>query len=110
MLADFGKATGSLLQRPWRKAVCGECGCHQMLAKSPIGKRSAGALPGEFLSHPDQFATVDLRTDDSRQNASPVDRNDLDMLVFMIGGTTRKDFLAGNVAQYGAAEPMQAGA
>src|SRR5260370_909917 len=80
-----------------------------MLAKSPIGKGWAGALPGEFLPGPDQFATVDLRADDSRQNASPVERNDLDVPVFMISDTAREDFLAGNVTQGGDVEPVRAG-
>src|SRR6266403_143409 len=80
-----------------------------MLAKSPIGEGWTGALAGEFLPHPDQFAMVDLRTDDSRQHASPVDCNDLDLPIFMIIDTASKDFLAGNVAQCGDVEPIQAG-
>src|SRR6266403_779208 len=80
-----------------------------MLAKSPIGEGWTGALAGEFLPHPDQFATVDLRTDDSRQHASPVDCNDLDLPIFMIIDTASKNFLAGNVAQCGDVEPIQAG-
>ncbi len=77
-----------------------------MLAKSPIGKGWTGALSGEFLPHPDQFATVDLRTDDSRQHARPVERNNLDLPVFMISGAAREDFLARNVAQHGDVEPV----
>src|ERR1700682_3441716 len=80
-----------------------------MLAKSPVGKCWAGALAREFLPRPDQFATVDFRADDSRQNARPVKRNDLDLPVFMIRDTAREDFFAGNVAQCGDVEPMQAG-
>jgi hypothetical protein len=109
MLADFGKSTGGFLQRPRTEAIGGERGCHQMLAKSPLGKGRAGALPGEFLPGPDQFAAVDLRADDSRQNASPVKRNDLDVLVVMIIDTAREDFLAGNFTQGGDVEPVQAG-
>src|ERR1700694_74676 len=79
-----------------------------MLAKSPVGKGWTGALSGEFLPDPDQLATVDLRTDDSRQHASPVERDDLDLPVFMISGTARQNFLAGNVAQSGDVEPVRA--
>src|SRR5258708_24415987 len=80
-----------------------------MFAKSPIGEGWTGALAGEFLPHPDQFATVDLRTDDSRQHANPVERNDLDLPIFMIIDTASKNFLAGNVAQCGDVEPVRAG-
>ena len=49
MLADIGEATGGLLQHPRPEVICGQCRCHQMLAKSRIGIGSAGALPREFL-------------------------------------------------------------
>jgi hypothetical protein len=77
-----------------------------VLAKTPIGKRWAGAPSGEFLPRPDQFATVHLRADDSRQNASPLKRNDLNLPVFMIRDTAREDFFAGNVTQCGDVEPF----
>jgi hypothetical protein len=80
-----------------------------VLAKAPILKCAAGALSGEFLPCPDQFAVVDLRADDSRQHASPVKRDDLDVPVFMIGDSAREDLLARNVTQCVDVEPVQAG-
>src|SRR6266481_529128 len=109
MLADFGETARNLLQRFRTEAIYGERGRHQMLAKTPIGKRSAGALPGEFLPCPGQFATVNLRADDSRHDAASIERNDLDVPAFVIGDTPREDFLTGNVSQGGDIEPLQAG-
>jgi hypothetical protein len=77
-----------------------------MLAKSPIGKGWTGANSREFLPCPDQFATIDIRSGDSRQNASPVERDDLDLSVFMILDTAREDFFTGKVTQRGDVESV----
>ena len=55
-----------------------------MLAEAPVGKSRAGAFSREFPAHPLQLGPVNLGANHSREDASAIGRDDLNLSVFMV--------------------------
>jgi len=76
------------------QAVGGESGGNQMLADAPAAECRAGALPVDAATCPFQLCSIDLRPENTGNNALRLHSDNLNLAFGVIGRAAREDRLS----------------